>query len=142
MSESLNRKVMDAPVKHTIMLVDDSILIRTILKGLLTQEGWEVVGEAENGREALETYSALKPDLVILDITMPEMDGLTALTEILKVDPAAKVVMCSAVGDKGTIFQAIRSGAKDFIIKPFDNERIIPTLQNVMKDRDLSQGFA
>lgn len=124
------------------MLVDDSMLIRTILKGLLTQEGWEVVGEAENGREALETYSTLKPDLVILDITMPEMDGLTALTEILKLDPAAKVVMCSAVGDKGTIFQAIRSGAKDFIIKPFDNERIIPTLQNVMKDRDLSQGFA
>lgn len=124
------------------MLVDDSMLIRTILKGILSQEGWEVVGEAENGREALEKYSDLKPDLVILDITMPEMDGLTALTEILALDKAAKVVMCSAVGDKGTVFQAIRSGAKDFIIKPFDNERIIPTLQNVMKDRDLSQGFA
>lgn len=124
------------------MLVDDSNLIRTILKGLLLQEGWEVVGEAENGREALDLYGSLKPDLVILDITMPEMDGLTALVELLKLDKDAKVVMCSAVGDKGTVFQAIRSGAKDFIIKPFDNERIVPTLQNVMKNRDLSQGFS
>ena len=129
-------------MKHTVMLVDDSNLIRTILKGLLLQEGWEVVGEAENGREALDLYGSLKPDLVILDITMPEMDGLTALVELLKLDKDAKVVMCSAVGDKGTVFQAIRSGAKDFIIKPFDNERIVPTLQNVMKNRDLSQGFS
>jgi two-component system chemotaxis response regulator CheY len=129
-------------VKHTVLLVDDSIMIRTILKGLLVQEGWEVVGEAENGREALDLYRSLKPDLVILDITMPEMDGLTALVELLTIDKDAKVVMCSAVGDKGTVFQAIRSGAKDFIIKPFDNERIVPTLQNVMKNRDLSQGFS
>lgn len=129
-------------MKHTVLLVDDSIMIRTILKGLLVQEGWEVVGEAENGREALDLYRSLKPDLVILDITMPEMDGLTALVELLTIDKDAKVVMCSAVGDKGTVFQAIRSGAKDFIIKPFDNERIVPTLQNVMKNRDLSQGFS
>lgn len=129
-------------MKHSVLLVDDSIMIRTILKGLLVQEGWEVVGEAENGREALDLYRSLKPDLVILDITMPEMDGLTALVELLTIDKDAKVVMCSAVGDKGTVFQAIRSGAKDFIIKPFDNERIVPTLQNVMKNRDLSQGFS
>lgn len=108
-----------------ILVTDDALFMRVTLKNVLTQNGFEVVGEASNGREAVELYEKLKPDLVFMDITMPEMDGLEALKAIRAKDPNAKVVMCTAMGQKQIVLDAIQAGAKDFIVKPFQPERII-----------------
>lgn len=116
-----------------VLIVDDAIFMRMKLKDILEKGGFEVVGESQNGLEAIESYKAEKPDLVTMDITMPEMDGVTALKEIMAIDPNAKVIMCSAMGQQTMVMEAIQSGALDFIVKPFDNERVLKSLNKVFK---------
>jgi len=111
-----------------VMIVDDAAFMRMKLKDILEKNGYNVVAEAQNGIEAVEKYKAEKPNLVTMDITMPEMDGVDALKAIKAFDPAARVVMCSAMGQQGMVMDAIRSGAVDFIVKPFDSDRVIKAL--------------
>lgn len=112
----------------TVLLVDDAAFMRMRCAKLLTENGY-AVDEAENGQEALEKYQKIQPDLVLMDITMPIMDGLTAVAEIKKVDPNAKIVMCSALGQQSTVMSAIKAGAKDFIVKPYQPEKILTTIK-------------
>jgi two-component system chemotaxis response regulator CheY len=116
-----------------ILIVDDAIFMRMKLKDILEKGGFEIVGEAQNGIEAIEKYKTERPDLVTMDITMPEMDGVAALKGIMAVDPNAKVIMCSAMGQQSMVMDAIQSGALDFIVKPFDNERVLKSLNKVFK---------
>jgi len=116
----------------SVLVVDDAAFMRLMVKDILTKNGFEVVGEAENGKVALQKYQELKPDLVTMDITMPEMDGLTATKAILQLDPAAKVVMCSAMGQQAMVIDAIQSGAKDFIVKPFQPARVIEAITKAL----------
>lgn len=111
-----------------VLVVDDAAFMRMRLKNVLVQDGHEVI-EAGNGVEAIEMYRQHRPDLVMMDITMPEMDGITALKKILQDDPSAKVVICSALGQESTVIEAIKSGAKDFIVKPFQPERILDAVK-------------
>jgi two-component system chemotaxis response regulator CheY len=106
--------------------------MRKVLTDALTAAGHEVVGEAGDGNEAVERFRELKPDLATLDITMPEKDGLTALKEILSLDPGARVVMCSALGQESKVLEAIKSGAKDFVVKPFQAERVLQAVQSAL----------
>ncbi|CBH21845.1 regulator of chemotaxis and motility [Acetoanaerobium sticklandii] len=115
-----------------ILLVDDAAFMRMMLKDILVKNGYDVLGEAENGLKALEKYKELNPDLVIMDITMPEMDGIEAVKEIKKVNPSAAVIMCSAMGQQSMVIEAIQSGAKDFIVKPFQADRIIEAVRKVI----------
>ena len=108
-----------------VLVVDDAAFMRKMVSDALAKGGHEVVGEAGNGVEALAQFQALKPDLVTLDITMPEKDGLAALAEIMAADPSAKVVMCSALGQESKVLEAIKLGAKDFVVKPFQPDRVI-----------------
>ena len=115
-----------------VLVVDDAAFMRMMVKDILSKNGYEVVGEAENGMKALEKYQELKPDLVTMDITMPEMDGISAVKEIKKVDPNAKIVMCSAMGQQAMVIEAIQGGAKDFIVKPFQAERVLEAVKKVV----------
>ncbi|MBZ4668947.1 MAG: cheY [Defluviitaleaceae bacterium] len=99
---------------------------------MLSEEGFEVVGEAGNGIDAIQMAAKLKPDIVTLDITMPEMDGIKAVPEILKVSPDSKIIMCSALGQQAMVVDAIKKGAKDFIVKPFEKSRVLQAINNVM----------
>ena len=102
-----------------ILICDDAAFMRMMIKDILTKNGYNVVGEAENGLKAVEKYQETKPDLVLMDITMPEMDGIQALKKIKQADPNASVVMCSAMGQQAMVIESIQSGARDFIVKPF-----------------------
>lgn len=115
-----------------ILIVDDAVFMRMKLKDILEKNGYTVVAEAENGREAFEKYQATMPDLVTMDITMPEVDGLEALRMIKSFDASAKIVMCSAMGQQGMVMDAIRAGALDFIVKPFDTDRVIKAVDKVL----------
>ena len=115
-----------------ILIVDDAAFMRMMLKDILTKNGYNVVGEAENGKVALSKYAELKPDLVTMDITMPEMDGIAALKELKKTDANAKVVMCSAMGQQAMVIDAIQSGARDFIVKPFQPDRVMDAVRKVL----------
>lgn len=117
----------------TIMIVDDAAFMRMMLKDILTKNGFEVVGEAENGAVAVDKYLELRPNLTIMDITMPEMDGLQAVKEIRKKDPQARVIMCSAMGQQSMVIEAIQSGAKDFVVKPFQAERVVEAVTKALK---------
>ena len=108
-----------------VLVVDDAAFMRKMVGDALAKGGHEVVGEAGNGVEALSQFQALKPDLLTLDITMPEKDGLAALAEIVAADPSARVVMCSALGQESKVLEAIKLGAKDFVVKPFQPARVI-----------------
>ncbi|HLG73561.1 MAG TPA: response regulator [Chloroflexota bacterium] len=114
-----------------ILVVDDAAFMRMRCSKLLTDNGYEVV-EAENGLDAIAKYKESKPDAVLLDITMPEMDGLTALKEIRKVDPEAKVAMVTAMGQQSMIMDAIKSGAKDFVVKPFQPDRVLAAVKKLV----------
>lgn len=116
----------------TFLVVDDAIFMRTVIKRMLTEAGYNVVGEAGNGMQAIEMAKTLEPDIVILDITMPEMDGIQAIDGILEVIPNTKIIMCSAMGQQSRVVEAIKKGAKDFIVKPFDKTRVLQAIQNVM----------
>lgn len=115
-----------------VLVVDDAAFMRMMLTNMLVKGGHEVVGQAENGKQAVEMYSSLLPDLVTLDITMPEMDGLEALKLIMAKDPNAKIVMCSAMGQQAMVLDAVKSGAKDFIVKPFEDSKILETVAKVV----------
>lgn len=113
----------------SILICDDAAFMRMMLKDILVKEGYEVVGEAVNGADGVEKYNSLKPDLVTMDITMPEMDGIAALKAIRAGDPAAKVVMCSAMGQQAMVVESIQAGARDFIVKPFQKDRVIEAVK-------------
>ncbi|MBN2329521.1 MAG: response regulator [Candidatus Omnitrophica bacterium] len=114
-----------------ILIVDDAAFMRATLKDVIIKGGFEVVGEAVNGKDAIDKYQQLKPDIVTMDITMPEMDGLDALKSIVEINAAAKVVMVSAIGQQSNVLDAVKSGAKDFIVKPFQPERVVEALKKV-----------
>ena len=115
-----------------ILVVDDAAFMRMMIKDILTKNGYNVAGEAENGAKAIEKYNELKPDLVLMDITMPEMDGIQALKGIKAADPSALVIMCSAMGQQAMVIEAIQSGAKDFIVKPFQADRVLEAVKKVV----------
>ena len=108
-----------------ILIVDDAVFMRKMVKDALSAAGHEIVGEAANGLEAVARFQELKPDLTTLDITMPEKDGLAALADIVGSDPSARVVMCSALGQETKVVQALKLGAKDFVVKPFQTDRVV-----------------
>lgn len=108
-----------------VLVVDDAAFMRKVVSDALTKGGHEVIGEASNGAEAVDQFQSLKPELTTLDITMPEKDGLTALKEIIAIDPGAKVIMCSALGQESKVLEAIKGGAKDFVVKPFQADRVL-----------------
>jgi len=114
-----------------VLIVDDAAFMRISIKNMLTKNGYEIIGEAENGAIGVELYKELQPDIVTMDITMPEMSGLDALKEIIKTDPQAKVVMVSAMGQEAMVREAIVSGAKGFIVKPFKEEGIIAAIKKL-----------
>ena len=115
-----------------MLVCDDAIFMRTMISDILTQAGFEVVGEAESGSQAVEKYRALKPDLVTMDIVMPDMGGIDAVREITKQDPMAKVLMCSAMGQQALVVEAIQAGAKDFVVKPFQPSRVLEAVNRVL----------
>ena len=115
-----------------ILVVDDAAFMRMMIKDILGKNGYEIVGEAENGAKAVEKYKDLVPDLVIMDITMPEMDGIQAVKAIKSLNGDAKIIMCSAMGQQAMVIESIQSGAKDFIVKPFQAERVIEAVRKVL----------
>jgi two-component system chemotaxis response regulator CheY len=115
-----------------VLVCDDAIFMRTMISDILTQAGFEVVGEAESGTQAVEKYHALKPDLVTMDIVMPDMGGIEAVRAICKTDPDAKILMCSAMGQQALVVEAIQAGAKDFVVKPFQPSRVLEAVQRVL----------
>ncbi|WP_424765597.1 response regulator [Paenibacillus sp. sgz302251] len=115
-----------------ILVVDDAAFMRMMLKDILTKGGHQVVGEAGNGIEAIAVYEKVKPDLVTMDITMPEMEGVEALRRIKQNDPKAKVIMCSAMGQQAMVVQAIQAGAKDFVVKPFQGDRVLEAIRKAL----------
>lgn len=117
---------------QTILIVDDAAFMRMMLREILTKNGYEIVGEAEDGMSAIDKYQDLNPDLVTMDITMPNMDGITAVREIKKLDVKAKIVMCSAMGQQTMVIDAIQAGAHDFIVKPFQPARVIEAVQKAL----------
>ncbi|GIP36822.1 chemotaxis protein CheY [Paenibacillus sp. J31TS4] len=117
---------------NRILVVDDAAFMRMMIRDILGKNGFEVVGEANDGHQAIEKFKELRPDLVTMDITMPEMDGIQALKEIKKVDPNAKVIMCSAMGQQAMVIDAIQAGAKDFIVKPFQADRVLEAIKKTL----------
>ena len=115
-----------------ILICDDAAFMRMMIKDILSKNGYTVAGEAENGVKAVERYNELKPDLVLMDITMPEMDGIQALKNIKAADSSAKVIMCSAMGQQAMVIEAITAGAKDFIVKPFQADRVLEAVKKVL----------
>jgi two-component system chemotaxis response regulator CheY len=116
----------------SILIVDDAAFMRMMIKDILSKNGFEIAGEAANGAEAVEKFKELSPDLVTMNITMPEMDGIQALKEIKQIDSGAKVIMCSAMGQRSMVIDAIQSGAKDFIVKPFQADRVLEAIKKVL----------
>ena len=117
---------------NRILIVDDAAFMRMMIKDILSKNGYEIVGEAADGAQAVQLYQDTQPDLVTMDITMPEMDGITALKEIKKVNPQAKVIMCSAMGQQAMVIDAIQAGAKDFIVKPFQADRVLEAISKAL----------
>jgi len=119
-------------VSRRVLIVDDAVVMRMMIKGILAKSGFEIVGEAQNGVEAVEKYVQLRPDLVTMDVVMPEMDGIAAVRQILSHDPAARIVMCTSMGQQALVVEAIQAGAKSFITKPFQPPKIVETLNKVL----------
>ena len=122
-------------MSHSVLVCDDAIFMRTMISDILTQAGFEVVGEAETGVQAVEKYRQLKPDLVTMDIVMPFKNGIQATREILSEDPEATIVICSALGQESLVTEAIESGATDFIVKPFRAENVMQVVKKAMAPR-------
>lgn len=116
-----------------VLIVDDTLFMRNNLAKLIRDHGWQVVAEAENGLKAVEAYRTHRPDVVTMDITMPELDGIGAVRQIMAFDPKAKIVMCSAMGQQNLVVEAVRAGAKDFVVKPFQKERVLEALEAALK---------
>jgi two-component system, chemotaxis family, chemotaxis protein CheY len=117
-----------------VLVVDDTKFMRDILKGILSKKDLEIAGEAGNGREAVEKYRELKPDLVTMDIIMPEMDGIEAVKKIIEINPAARILMCSAMGQQALVIEAIQAGARDFVIKPFQPTRVLEAVDRALQE--------
>jgi two-component system, chemotaxis family, chemotaxis protein CheY len=118
----------------TALIVDDSKFMRTMVSNILNKIGLQVVGEAQNGKEAIEKYQQLNPDLVLMDITMEEMNGIEALENIMRLNPRAKVIMCSSIGQQSYVIEAIKLGAVDFIVKPFNEERVREAVRKALSE--------
>jgi two-component system chemotaxis response regulator CheY len=116
----------------SILVCDDAAFMRMMIKDILIKGGYVIAGEAENGLKAIEKYKETKPDLVMMDITMPEMDGIQALKKIKEADPSATIIMCSAMGQQAMVIESIQSGAKDFIVKPFDKDRVLEAVKKAV----------
>ncbi|MDX1918665.1 MAG: response regulator [Candidatus Caenarcaniphilales bacterium] len=125
---------MNQTASPSVLIVDDSLFMRNVLKEILSKNGYHIIGEAINGYEAIEKYQSLSPDITTMDITMPELDGIEALKKIIEINNKARVVMCSAMGQQGIVVEAIKQGACDFIIKPFQPNRVIEALQKAMEE--------
>jgi two-component system chemotaxis response regulator CheY len=119
-------------VGHRVLVCDDAIFMRTMITDILSGAGYEVVGEAETGLQAVERYRELNPDLVTMDIVMPDMGGIEAVREIVKQAPNAKILMCSAMGQQSLVVEAIQAGAKDFVVKPFQPSRVLEAVQRML----------
>ncbi|GIW51328.1 MAG: chemotaxis protein CheY [Gemmatimonadales bacterium] len=119
-------------MSHTVLVCDDAMFMRSMLRDILTQAGFEVVGEAATGTEAVERYKQLRPDLVTMDIVMPDLDGIEAVRRIVDFDPSARILMCSALGQQALVIEAIRAGAKDFVVKPFQPSRVLEAVHRVL----------
>ncbi|MCA0375935.1 MAG: response regulator [Gemmatimonadetes bacterium] len=119
-------------MSRTVLICDDAIFMRTMVGDILTQAGYDVVGEAETGVQAVEKYKALRPDLVTMDIVMPDMGGIDAVREITRHDPSARILMCSAMGQQALVVEAIQAGAKDFVVKPFQPGRVLEAVSRVL----------
>ncbi len=117
---------------HRVLVCDDAIFMRTMISDILAQAGFEIVGEAETGAQAVDKYKQLKPELVTMDIVMPDMGGIDGVREIVKLDPDAKILMCSAMGQQALVVEAIQAGAKDFVVKPFQPSRVLEAVQRVL----------
>ncbi len=117
---------------YKILVVDDAAFMRLMLKTILSKNGYEIVGEAENGQDAVDKYKALSPDLVTMDITMPIMEGVEAVRQIKLIDPDAKIIMCSAMGQQSMVVQSLQAGARDFIVKPFQEERVLESIRKTI----------
>ncbi len=115
-----------------ILIVDDSLFMRQMLKNILPKDKFEIVGEASTGKEAIKKFKELNPDIITMDITMPDMDGIDAVKEIKAFDPAAKIIMCSAMGQQTMVMDAIKAGARDFIVKPFQPDRVLEAIKKVV----------
>ncbi|MGI6038102.1 MAG: response regulator [Limnochordia bacterium] len=113
----------------TVLIVDDTAFMRMTIKNVVQKGGYEVIGEAADGEEAIAKYMELKPDLVTMDITMPKLDGISAIKAIVAKDPQARIIVCSAMGQKAMVIEALKAGAKDFLVKPFEPERVLEALQ-------------
>lgn len=120
-------------MNYTVLICDDTIFMRTMVADILQDAGFEVVGEAETGVQAVAKYKQLKPDLVTMDIVMPEMGGIDAVREIRAHDPHAKIMMCSAMGQQSLVVEAIAAGAKDFVLKPFSPARVLEVIQQMIR---------
>lgn len=116
-----------------ILITDDTAFMRMTLKKILSQNGFEIAGEAADGLESVEQYKKVSPELVTMDITMPNMDGIAAIKEIISFDANAKIIVCSAMGQKTLVIEALNAGAKDFVVKPFQPDRIVDAVQKVLK---------
>ena len=116
----------------SVLIVDDALFMRMMIKDILSKDGFVIAGEAENGVEAVEKYADLKPDLVTMDIVMPEMDGIEAVRNIIKLDPGAKVLMCSAMGQQPLVVESLEAGARDFIIKPFQPAKVVEAVRKAL----------
>lgn len=115
----------------TVLITDDTAFMRMTLRNVIEKNGYTVVGEAADGEEAVALYKELKPDMVTMDITMPKMDGISAIKEIMKIDPNARIIVCSAMGQKPMVIEALSAGAKDFLVKPFDADRVVESLRKI-----------
>jgi len=114
------------------LVVDDAAFMRMVLRGILQKGGHEVAGEADNGAAAVDQYNALKPDFVTMDITMPNVDGIEAVKRIKAIDPDAAIIMCSAMGQQGMVVQAVQAGARDFVVKPFQEDRVLDSIRKML----------
>jgi two-component system chemotaxis response regulator CheY len=119
-------------VSHTVLICDDAVFMRTMISDILEESGYEIVGQAETGVQAIERYKTLRPDLVTMDIVMPDMGGIDAVREITSFDANAKILMCSAMGQQALVVEAIQAGAKDFVVKPFQPSRVLEAVQRVL----------
>jgi two-component system chemotaxis response regulator CheY len=114
------------------LVVDDAIFMRMMVGDILKKGGFEIAGEAGSGREAVERYKELHPDLVVMDVIMPDMSGIEAVKEIIKIDPNARILMCSAMGQQALVVEAIQAGARDYVVKPFQPSRVLEAAQRVL----------
>jgi len=124
--------VREKKMAKNVLICDDAAFMRMMIKDILVKNGYNIVGEAENGYKAIDKYIETKPDLVMMDITMPDMDGIQALKKIKAMDPNANVIMCSAMGQQAMVIESIQSGAKDFIVKPFQHDRVLEAVKKVI----------